>query len=63
MNNLGGPIVRSFEGEEAGNMAGETGWALMVKGLTCYAKLLRPDSIDDRDLSPTVEQFLNCLMG
>lgn len=33
MNKLGGPIVNSVEGEEAGNMAGETGWELVVKDL------------------------------
>lgn len=61
MNNLGVPIVSSVEGEEAGNMAGETGWGPMGKDLTCYAKELGPNSIGGRDLSLTVEQFLNYL--
>lgn len=63
MNNLSGPIVSSVEGEETGNVAGETGWGPMMKDLTCYAKELRPDSVGDRDLSLTVEQVLNCIMG
>lgn len=31
MNNLDGPIVNSVEGEEAGNMAGETDGEPVVK--------------------------------
>lgn len=61
MNNLGGPIVSSVEGEGAGNMAGETGWGSVVKDFTGDAKELGPDFIGDRDLSLIVEQF-NCLM-
>ena len=43
-------------------MAGERGWGPLVKDLTCYANEWGPDSVGDRDLSLTVEQF-NCLMG
>lgn len=64
MNNLSGHFTKSpFEGEGAGNMAGETGWRLMVEDLTCYAKELGLDSIGNKDLSLTAEQFLSCLKG